>query len=155
MAMHARPVPSDPYNPSPSPAVNAIDINASDTTDNDTIRHPSPFIPIRLPIFAPVIFINDAVVRVLNFIGGRPIVRPQQTDAGSGKGYSMSRSANVGRARAFSDPEDSAEDGNGPGVGAGVQLEMKPLPSGSSSTTSTGMRAPSARVKLGARRKVD
>ncbi|KAJ3845243.1 etoposide-induced protein 2.4-domain-containing protein [Lentinula raphanica] len=38
MAMHARPVPNDPYNPVP---------------ETDAIRHPSPFIPIRLPVFAP------------------------------------------------------------------------------------------------------
>ncbi|KAF5330643.1 hypothetical protein D9619_006027 [Psilocybe cf. subviscida] len=149
MAMHARPVPSDPYNPSPSPPLNA---SAGDTTDADTIRHPSPFIPIRLPIFAPVIFVNDAVVRVLNFIGGRPIVRPQQTEIGGGGGGGKS-AAGMGRGRAFSDAADSAEGGSG----VGVQLEMRPLPLGPSSTTTTttGMRAPSARVKLGARRKAD
>ncbi|KAH8108159.1 etoposide-induced protein 2.4-domain-containing protein [Cristinia sonorae] len=50
MAMHARPEPLDPYNPSGS----------------DVVRHPSPFIPIRIPIFAPVTFLNDWIIRVIN-----------------------------------------------------------------------------------------
>ncbi|TCD60098.1 hypothetical protein EIP91_010717 [Steccherinum ochraceum] len=50
MATRARPEPLDPYNPSGS----------------DTIRHPSPFIPIRIPIFAPVTFLNDWIIRFIN-----------------------------------------------------------------------------------------
>ncbi|KAF5391282.1 hypothetical protein D9757_001942 [Collybiopsis confluens] len=58
MAMHARPVPVDPYNP---------------TSDADVLRHPSPFIPIRLPIFAPVMFLNDWIVRIVSVGGGSGI----------------------------------------------------------------------------------
>ena len=61
MAMHARPVPIDPYNPVP-PTSNASGV--------DIIQHPSPFVPIRLPIFALVIWLNDCIIRVLN-VGGR------------------------------------------------------------------------------------
>ncbi len=54
MAMHAKPVPADPYNPMPPLA-------AQRPGETDTIRHPSPFVPIRLPIFAVVIWLNDWV----------------------------------------------------------------------------------------------
>ena len=87
MAMHARPVPIDPYNPmSPSKA---------HPGENEVIRHPSPFVPIRLPIFSIVIWSNDSIVRVLNVIGGRPIVRHKE----------------AARIRAFSDASEMAEDG--------------------------------------------
>ncbi|KXN82594.1 hypothetical protein AN958_02445, partial [Leucoagaricus sp. SymC.cos] len=55
LATHARPAPINPYNPIGS-------------TDNDMIRHPSPFIPIRLRIFALVMFLNDLVAKILNVI---------------------------------------------------------------------------------------
>nr|GAT43988.1 predicted protein [Mycena chlorophos] len=53
MAMHARPVPEDPYNPVPM-------------ANDDVIRHPSPFVPIRLPIFAVVMWLNDGIVRAVS-----------------------------------------------------------------------------------------
>ncbi|KAG9318863.1 etoposide-induced protein 2.4-domain-containing protein [Chiua virens] len=57
MAMHARPIPQDPYNPQvPS-------------EKNDAVRYPSPLIPIRLPIFAAVIWLNDLIARIL-YLGG-------------------------------------------------------------------------------------
>jgi etoposide-induced 2.4 mRNA len=52
MATHARPVPHDPYNPQ----------------DATTIAYPSPYLPIRVPVFAPVIAIDDSVLRVINFV---------------------------------------------------------------------------------------
>ena len=58
MAMHARPVPQDPFNPLLS------------SEKNGTVRFPSPLIPIRLPIFAVVIWLNDLVVRILSVGGG-------------------------------------------------------------------------------------
>lgn len=58
MAMHARPVPLDPYNPSAS------------TSAGSEIHHPSPFIPIKLPIFAVVIWLNDWIVRILSLGAG-------------------------------------------------------------------------------------
>lgn len=57
MAMHARPVPQDPFNPQLS------------AEKQDTVRYPSPLIPIRLPIFAVVIWLNDLIVRILS-VGG-------------------------------------------------------------------------------------
>ncbi|KAI6045447.1 etoposide-induced protein 2.4-domain-containing protein [Pisolithus marmoratus] len=54
MAMTARPAPQDPYNP----------LSAS-----DTVRYPSPLIPIRLPIFAIVIRLNDILVQILSITG--------------------------------------------------------------------------------------
>lgn len=58
MAMYARPVPLDPYNPASS-------IRGAHGND-DTIRYPSPLVPIRIPVFAPVIFLNDWIVRILS-----------------------------------------------------------------------------------------
>jgi etoposide-induced 2.4 mRNA len=91
MAMHARPVPEDPYSPAPL---------GSRSYDDDVIRHPSPFIPIRLPIFALVMWLNDWIVRALSVGGGR----------GSGP-------ASFRRNRAFSDGTDNAEEGGGGGLG--------------------------------------
>jgi len=88
MAIHARPAPIDPYNPVPP--------SKAHPGDNELIRHPSPFVPIRLPIFTIIIWSNDSIVRVLNMIGGRPIVRHKE----------------AARSRAFSDPSENTEDGD-------------------------------------------
>lgn len=61
--MHAHPQPLDPYNPLPPSTSDA---------DSNTIRHPSPFVPIRIPVFALVIWLNDSIVRVLSVGGGGP-----------------------------------------------------------------------------------
>jgi etoposide-induced 2.4 mRNA len=87
MAMHARPAPIDPYNPMP--------LSKAHPGETEVIRHPSPFVPIRLPIFSIVIWSNDSIVRVLNVIGGRPAVRHKE----------------AARGRAFSDASETAEDG--------------------------------------------
>lgn len=55
MAVHAQPVPLDPYNP------------AGD--EHDQLRHPSPFVPIRLPVFTPVVWLNDLIIRIISVIG--------------------------------------------------------------------------------------
>ncbi|KAG5728360.1 EI24 like protein [Termitomyces sp. T112] len=64
LATVARPVPADPYNP----------FSLSD--NSEVVRHPSPFIPIRLPIFALVMWLNDMIVRILS-VG--PHKRPGHT----------------------------------------------------------------------------
>lgn len=61
MAIHARPLPLDPYNPVPS---------SDDAQQNEVIRLPSPYIPIRLPVFALVIWLNDLIVSSLTVLGG-------------------------------------------------------------------------------------
>ncbi|THU90691.1 EI24-domain-containing protein [Dendrothele bispora CBS 962.96] len=81
MAMHARPLPIDPYSP--------IVPNAS---QSDVIRHPSPFVPIRLPIFALVLFLNDWIVKILTVGGGG--------------------NSRTSRGRAFSDAAENAEEGS-------------------------------------------
>jgi len=60
LAMHARPMPVDPYNPLPP------------IKQEGGIRHPSPFVPIRLPIFALVMWLNNLIVRILSVGGGSP-----------------------------------------------------------------------------------
>ncbi|KAJ6547402.1 etoposide-induced protein 2.4-domain-containing protein [Mycena capillaripes] len=97
MAMHARPVPDDPYSPAPP---------GSRFNDNDVIRHPSPFIPIRLPIFALVMWLNDWIVRAVSVGGGR----------GTGP-------RTFKRNRAFSDGTESMEEGGGGGLGE----HLKPI----------------------------
>lgn len=84
--MHARPVPIDPYVPVPP----------AKSDEDEFIRHPSPFVPIRLPVFAIVMWLNDLIVRVLSVGGG-----------GSGRTVTPSRS------RAFSDLTESVEEGDG------------------------------------------
>jgi hypothetical protein len=65
MAMYANPKPDNPYQPLPP-----------SEHHTDTI-FPSPFIPIRIPFFAPVIWLNDQVANVLDFTtGGRKGRRP-------------------------------------------------------------------------------
>ncbi|KAI6117735.1 etoposide-induced protein 2.4-domain-containing protein [Pisolithus croceorrhizus] len=54
MAMTARPAPQDPYNP---------------LSSSDTVRYLSPLIPLRLPIFAIVIWLNDFIVHILSITG--------------------------------------------------------------------------------------
>ncbi|KAG1756470.1 etoposide-induced protein 2.4-domain-containing protein [Suillus paluster] len=66
MAMHARPVPQDPYNPAPF------------TESTDAMRFPSPLVPIRMPVFAIVIWLNDLIVRVLS-VGGSAGTRHRRT----------------------------------------------------------------------------
>ncbi|KAG9097816.1 hypothetical protein FRC06_007162 [Ceratobasidium sp. 370] len=61
MAMSAKPKPDNPYQPLPP--------SEHDTPDP---VFPSPFVPIRIPFFAPVIWLNDQVANVLDFsTGGR------------------------------------------------------------------------------------
>jgi etoposide-induced 2.4 mRNA len=55
-------VPTDPYNPLPATA------HSHDGTE--TINHPSPYVPIRLPIFRLVLWLNDAIVKVLSVGSG-------------------------------------------------------------------------------------
>lgn len=98
MAMHARPVPLDPYSPIP-PASQSISVHSSTTSnEEETVRHPSPFVPIRLPIFGIVIWLNDLIVRIISVGGGR--------GARSG-----GKTRPIGRARAMSDGVENAEEG--------------------------------------------
>jgi etoposide-induced 2.4 mRNA len=60
LAMHARPMPVDPYSPLPP------------RKQEGGVRHPSPFVPIRLPIFALVMGLNNLIVRILSVGGGSP-----------------------------------------------------------------------------------
>ncbi|KAF9533471.1 etoposide-induced protein 2.4-domain-containing protein [Crepidotus variabilis] len=172
MAMHARPYPVDPYNPY-QPTV-----PSSSRTDEEPIRHPSPFIPIRLPIFAIIIFTNDSIVRVLNFIGGRPVNRHKYSGSTASSATSPSMRS---RGRAFSDAEEHAEGGNGgrfPSFGSFAMKEIRgtgsgnnsrgpsrsgsPAPSGMASTmkrpgaaSSVTSRPSSSRVSIAGRKKLD
>jgi etoposide-induced 2.4 mRNA len=113
MAMHAHPIPLDPYNPLPPTSSAASTNHPTMSNTEEMIRHPSPFIPIRLPIFAIVIWLNDWIVRIIS-IGGK----------GGGRGGNRARS--IGRGRAMSDGFEKAEEGvelnafggrNGHGIG--------------------------------------
>ena len=119
MAMHARPAPIDPYNPMPP--------SKAHPGETEVIRHPSPFVPIRLPIFSIVIWSNDFIVRVLNAIGGRPSVRHKE----------------AARSRAFSDASEKAEDGG--------SVELKAFQK-SPHSKSKSMRPAGGRINIGARK---
>lgn len=71
MATHARPVPLHPYNPTFSPPASGPNIKS------ETVIFPSPFIPIRMPIFALVIWLNDIIVWLLSVGGTKPVRRPR------------------------------------------------------------------------------
>lgn len=93
--MHASPRPLDPYNPS-----------SSEHTSSE-IRHPSPFIPIRVPVFGLVIWLNDAIVRVLS-VGSGPV-----SSGGAMSPTSSGKKMGYGRGRALSDAVESVEEGGG------------------------------------------
>jgi etoposide-induced 2.4 mRNA len=62
--MYANPLPQQPY--SPSPPVR------SSVTGEETYPLSSPFIPVRLPVFKLVIWINSWVIRGIDYMtGGR------------------------------------------------------------------------------------
>ncbi|CCM06027.1 uncharacterized protein FIBRA_08272 [Fibroporia radiculosa] len=136
MAMHARPVPLDPYNPLPAPAQTRF--TAAGVEAETDIRHPHPLVPIRLPIYAPVLWLNDGVVRVLSMFGGKDMGRSANV------GGSSLGSANAGsRRRALSDTAESIEQGEagqwGSMTGVGIEL-----------TTNVGPGIPGrTRVRLG------
>lgn len=84
MSIHARPIPIDPYNPS----------------GEDALRHPSPYMPIRIPIFTVVLWLNDVLIRIIGLVG---------TVGGGGQRASL-RDAHR---RMLSDGVDSVEEGEG------------------------------------------
>jgi len=78
MAMHAQAVPAHPYNPVP-PITKA--------NGDTSYPIPSPFIPIRLPVFKIVIMLNELVVKLID-IGvkgkrSRPSERSRKKSLGS------------------------------------------------------------------------
>ncbi|KAF5324855.1 hypothetical protein D9611_004278 [Ephemerocybe angulata] len=133
LAMHAHPHPIDPYNPQP-PSQNPS--TYPPPAGEDTIRHPSPFIPIRVPVFALVIWLNDTIVRILSVGGVRP---PTTQQAGQSSVSSFSSGGGAGgrgRGRALSDASlaESVEmgemgvDAGAASVGmAGVQVRGRPV----------------------------
>jgi etoposide-induced 2.4 mRNA len=89
------------------------------------IRHPSPFVPIRLHIFAPVVFLNDLIAKFLDMI--IPPTRPRH----------------VSRNSALGDPSVGIEEGSG------IELNrLKPAHTGP-------MKSIQNRVNIGPRRKLD
>ena len=138
MAMHAHPSPIDPYNP----------------TGGEVLQHPSPYIPIRIPIFAPVTFLNDSIIWFIsvstraaaNLAGG----------SSSGSGIGAMNDFSTRHQRTFSDGVESVEEGEGRD-----SIELDPtrrsggrLP-GRSQPETTHQYQPKARVRLGARGSVD
>jgi etoposide-induced 2.4 mRNA len=105
MAMHGAPTPSNPYNPSVKIAPHHSHHHHSPQFDAPPeIRYPSPFIPIRLPVFAPVLWINDRIVQMLNIGGSQRNVHGKAASA---------------KVRRFSDSTvESVEEGDGDNAGA-------------------------------------
>ena len=93
MATRSHPLPADPYNPIPSEGSNVV-------------RYPSPFLPLRLPIFRPVILMNDLIVRALSVgTGGKRTTTPS-----SPVGASLKFGRKAG-GYGFADRFDSIEEG--------------------------------------------
>src|ERR1700743_851103 len=63
--MYANPIPQQPYSPSPPVRDNF--------TGEETYPLSSPFIPVRLPVFKLVIWINSLVIRGIDYVtsGGK------------------------------------------------------------------------------------
>ncbi|KAI0831763.1 etoposide-induced protein 2.4-domain-containing protein [Trametes gibbosa] len=97
MAMYARPHPIDPYNPS----ISAGSRSGAGPADDDAVvvRYPSPLIPIRIPVFAPVIWMNDWIVRILSVGSG----------AGASARYGGAARSSATGARHLRIPSDSVE----------------------------------------------
>jgi len=60
MAMSAHPHPIQPYSPLPPRP------HPNPRIQEDVVLHPSPFIPIRIPIFAPMIFLNEVLLKIVS-----------------------------------------------------------------------------------------
>lgn len=74
MAMYAHAVPAHPYNPVP-PITKA--------NGDTSYPIPSPFIPIRLPVFRIVIMLNEFVVKLIDIgVGGRRSERSRKKSLG-------------------------------------------------------------------------
>lgn len=63
MAMHARPLPAYPYAPTP-PITNYA-------TGGERPVHPSPMVPVRIPIFALAVTLNDLVEKAIGAVNER------------------------------------------------------------------------------------
>ncbi|KAH7922812.1 EI24-domain-containing protein [Leucogyrophana mollusca] len=119
MAMHAKPVPQDPFNPVPNTAVESSDV----------VRYPSPYIPIRMPVFAAVIWLNDRIVRILSVGGSGAVQR---------------------RHRAHSDSSEQAEEGAGiemRAVGVDARMGIPRRPGGRVQGAGRVFTSPTSRRK--------
>lgn len=95
MATRSRPLPADPYNPVPSDG-------------SEVVRHPSPFVPLRLPIFQPVILMNDLIVRALSVgVGSKRATSPPSLPNGV-----SSKFGRKAEGYGFADGFDSIEEGD-------------------------------------------
>ncbi|CUA68216.1 Etoposide-induced protein 2,4 homolog [Bos taurus] [Rhizoctonia solani] len=72
MAMYTNPKPDNPYQP----------IAPTEYDPNPAPIFPSPFIPIRIPFFAPVIWLNDQVAKLLDVTTGGRRRRTSSTGPG-------------------------------------------------------------------------
>lgn len=118
MAIYARPLPVDPYNPSTS-------VGSRSAVD-DVVRYPSPLIPIRIPVFALVIWLNDWIVRILSV--GTSGGTPSSAYGGGGKPGARHR-------RVPSDSVESIEEGEA------IELDSVSSRSGAPDTGRARVRA--------------
>jgi etoposide-induced 2.4 mRNA len=130
MATRSRPLPADPYNPIPSDG-------------SEVVRHPSPFVPLRLPIFRLVILMNDLIVRALSVgAGGKRVISPSSSSNGVSS-KSGKKNGRYGSADGF----DSIEEG---GETETIELHARAASQSTPTPSATGRR----RVNLG-RKKLD
>lgn len=134
MAVHGRPSPADPYNP----------------TGGDKLRYPSPYIPIRIPVFAPSTFLNDTIIKIID-IAGRVVVHLTGDKTAPG-GISAMKGIRSGHRRTSSGGVKSVEEGEGR-----ENIEMNSLRPGSNVASKPRPTSqPKTRVKVsGIRRNLD
>jgi len=130
MATRSRPLPADPYNPIPLDGSGAA-------------RYPSPFIPLRLPIFRPVILMNDLIVRTLSVGTGAK----RATSPSSPLHATHSKSGRKNEGYGFAEGFDNIEEG---GNAETIELHARSAIHSTPTPAAAGRR----RVNLG-RKKVD
>jgi hypothetical protein len=130
MATRSRPLPIDPYHPIPSEGL-------------EVTRYPSPFVPLRLPIFRPVILMNDLIVRALSVgAGGKRAASPSASPSGPSSKFGR-KSGGYGFTEGFDNIE---EGGDTEAIELHASAASRPLP-----TPSAAVRQ---RVSVG-RKKLD
>ena len=140
--MYAHPVPLDPYNPLPP--------SSTHTAEEDNIRHPSPFVPIRIPVFALVIWLNDSIVRVLSVGGGSSQTGILGASKQRSRALSDAASESVEAGESY-ELQEGGSSNKGMGMGVGVQPTTHVQPNLRPGTTT---RVTRERVTL-SRRKLD
>ncbi|PFH52432.1 hypothetical protein AMATHDRAFT_140128 [Amanita thiersii Skay4041] len=142
LAMHARPLPIDPYSPA----------SHKGEDDSQTTKHPSPFVPIRLPIFMFIVTLNDTIVKLISIKGSATY---RQSTSREESHRARSRLTHMMKEQPLSDETESAEEG----TQTGFVAASGPVGNKAASRVAHGLsqgqkKATKGRIVIG-RKKVD